>query len=118
MPAIDLDESKFKQVLMNILLNGIQAMPEGGTFTIQTGFTNILNQIFIDISDTGPGIPFEIQDKIFEPFFTTKTPGKGTGLGLSVSYGIIQQHKGDITVSDNDQHGTTFSIRLPSVKTN
>ena len=116
--AVDLDESKFKQVLMNLLLNGIHAMPDGGTFTIRTGYTDVLNQLFLDISDTGPGIPFDIQNKIFEPFFTTKTEGKGTGLGLSVSYGIIQQHRGNIIVFNNDQQGATFSIRLPSIRSN
>lgn len=111
--SIDLDDSKFKQVLLNILLNGIQAMVGGGSFTIETGYTDVENQIYINIIDTGSGIPLKIQNKIFEPFFTTKTPGTGTGLGLSVSYGIIQQHKGDILVFNNDDKGATFSIKLP-----
>ncbi len=68
------------------------------------------------VSDTGPGISKELHRKIFEPFFTTKPLGKGTGLGLSVSYGIIQEHHGEIRVESEDGKGTTFVITLPVLK--
>ncbi|MFH2128829.1 MAG: DUF3365 domain-containing protein [bacterium] len=107
------DEDKIKQVFMNLLLNGIQAMPEGGTLNLVTKLNREKEQIVIDVTDSGSGISDDNLDKIFEPFFTTKERGKGTGLGLSVSYGIIQQHNGHISVSSQPGHGTTFSISLP-----
>jgi two-component system, NtrC family, sensor kinase len=110
---IVLDESKIKQVFMNLLLNSIQAMPDGGKLNIKTKFDELKKQIMIDVVDTGRGIPDETLDRIFEPFFTTKKRGYGTGLGLSVSYGIIRQHNGEITVSTKPGSGTTFSIFLP-----
>jgi signal transduction histidine kinase len=70
----------------------------------------------VRISDTGPGIPEDMQQRIFEPFFTTKPGGKGTGLGLSVSYGIIKEHKGDIRVESRPGEGCTFVITIPVVK--
>ncbi len=107
------DESKIRQVFMNLILNGIQAMPDGGKLDIRTDFDKQNEQIVIDVADTGRGIPDATLDKIFEPFFTTKSRGQGTGLGLSVSYGIIRQHNGEITVSTKPGEGTTFTIHLP-----
>jgi len=99
------------QVLLNLILNAQDAMPEGGEIRIQTGEDN--GVVHIDISDTGLGIPEEIRDKIFEPFFSTKKREKGTGLGLSISYGIIKAHNGDILVKSKEKEGTTFTIKLP-----
>jgi two-component system, NtrC family, sensor kinase len=107
------DGDKIKQVFMNLLLNSMQAMPDGGRLDLVTHLNGEMHLIEITVSDTGTGIPEDKRDKIFEPFFTTKERGKGTGLGLSVSYGIIKQHNGDISVTSNDGSGTTFSIHLP-----
>ena len=114
LPAILGDANQLEQVLMNLLINAQQAM-EGrpGSVKIATRLAPG-DRIEIQVRDTGPGIPEEIQAKIFEPFFTTKPAGKGTGLGLSVSYGIIKNHKGEIRVESGVGQGTTFTISLPT----
>ena len=114
LPAILGDANQLEQVLMNLLINAQQAM-EGrpGSVKIATRLAPG-DRIEIQVRDTGPGIPEEIQAKIFEPFFTTKPAGKGTGLGLSVSYGIVKNHKGDIRVESGAGQGTTFTISLPT----
>jgi two-component system NtrC family sensor kinase len=113
LPRVTVDGNKIKQVLMNLLINASQAMPDGGRIIVQTVLAENGRQLCITISDTGPGISKENISKIFDPFFTTKGPEKGTGLGLSVSYGIVQQHGGSITVDSTPGQGTTFIIRLP-----
>ena len=74
---------------------------------------NLGHEIEITVSDNGPGIPDDIQDKIFQPFFTTKPTGQGTGLGLSLSYDIIKAHGGELSVKSNPGEGTAFTIKLP-----
>ncbi len=113
MDVINVDESKIKQVFMNLILNSIQAMTHGGIIKLATYFDFEQNLVSIKIKDNGTGISSEHLDKVFEPFFTTKEPGKGTGLGLSVSYGIISQHDGEIAVSSQKDKGTEFKITLP-----
>jgi len=103
--------NQIRQVILNIAANAKEAMPKGGTLTVETLSKN--NQIVIKIRDTGVGIPGEIRDKIFDAFFTTKQKIKGVGLGLSVCYGIIKDHGGDIRVKSKTGEGTTFSIILP-----
>jgi signal transduction histidine kinase len=106
------DANQLQQVLMNLLINAQQALePDGGTVRIATGMSN--GFLELRVSDTGPGIPPEIQPKIFEPFFTTKPAGKGTGLGLSVTYGIVRDHKGDIRIESEAGQGTTFVLTFP-----
>jgi len=114
LPRITVDGNKIKQVLMNLLINARQAMPDGGRITVKTGLVKDGRQLAIAISDTGQGVSRENISKIFDPFFTTKGPEKGTGLGLSVSYGIVQQHKGSITVDSPHGKGTTFNVLLPA----
>ncbi len=109
-----IDEDKIKQVFMNLLLNSMHAMPEGGDLNLNTKLDQDNKQITIWMTDTGEGIPEDKLDKIFEPFFTTKERGIGTGLGLSVSYGIIQQHNGNISVTSQSGLGTTFCVSLPT----
>ncbi|NNG47826.1 MAG: response regulator, partial [Deltaproteobacteria bacterium] len=93
------------QVLMNLVINAQQALDgQRGTVRIVTSLSSP-DQVEIRVSDTGPGIPEEIQSKLFEPFFTTKPAGKGTGLGLSVTYGIIRDHKGEIRVESKPGEG-------------
>ena len=112
LPDVHVDPHQIEQVLVNILLNASHAMPDGGLLHITTGKVAEGPYIFINISDTGCGIPEEHLGRIFDPFFTTKED-KGTGLGLSVSYGIIESHQGTIEVQSSVGVGTTFSIKLP-----
>jgi len=119
LPQVLADFDKIQQVLINIILNAIQAMPDGGCLTITTALARDISvegakkdTVRIDITDTGIGIPKENLKKLFTPFFTTKEKGKGVGLGLSVVHGIIGKHKGKIEVESELNAGTTFSIYL------
>jgi len=111
-PSIQGDPDRLQQVLINVMNNAIDAMPQGGRLGIS--LANGGSQVVVDISDTGKGITEEDQARIFDPFFTTKPAGKGTGLGLAVSYGIIRDHGGEILVSSLPGRGSTFSIVLPA----
>jgi two-component system NtrC family sensor kinase len=111
-PDIECLPSHVNQVIMNIVINGAHAITgERGRITIRTGTAG--PNVWIEIADTGAGIPREILSRIFDPFFTTKPIGAGTGLGLSLSYGIIQKHNGQIEVQSELGRGTTFRITLP-----
>ncbi|HZV82226.1 MAG TPA: ATP-binding protein [Geobacteraceae bacterium] len=112
LPDIFSDPWQLEQVFINIILNASQAITYAGSVMITTGLCDENRSVFADITDTGCGIPEEELDRIFDPFFTTKDEG-GTGLGLSVSYGIINNHGGEIQVSSTVGRGTTVSIRLP-----
>lgn len=125
---IKADPGQMEQVIMNLVINARDAMPEGGRITIKTTMKHITleesktfneikpgHYIQLDISDTGCGIDPQNLTKIFEPFFTTKEHGKGTGLGLSTVFGIVKQSNGDIQVETEPGKGTTFSIILPCV---
>ena len=116
LPAIFGNANQLQQILLNLVLNAEQAM-EGkqGKIRITTGRTGE-GRAEVRISDTGPGIPKEIQARLFEPFFTTKPAGKGTGLGLSVTYGIVKDHQGEILVESEPGQGATFILRFPGVK--
>jgi PAS domain S-box-containing protein len=109
---LTLDSGQIKQVFLNLITNAAQAMPRGGQLSLRTA--HLGGEVAISVSDTGQGIPPEIQDRIFEPFFTTKVVGQGTGLGLSVSLGIIQEHGGRISVESRVGQGSTFTVRLPA----
>lgn len=122
LPLVLADFDQIQQVLINIILNSTQAMPDGGNLTIATsaveGTTigeSLKNVVSIDIKDTGVGISKENLDKLFTPFFTTKEKGKGVGLGLSVVHGIIGRHKGKIEVDSEPNVGTTFTIYLEAM---
>jgi two-component system NtrC family sensor kinase len=108
-PTIHADETKLKQVFLNIILNAAQAMEGKGKLGISTMAEK--KQVKVKIQDTGPGIPPENMGKLFSPFFTTKE--KGTGLGLAISYGIIERHGGKIDVESELGKGSTFTITLP-----
>lgn len=110
-PAVECLLSQLNQVFMNLLVNAAHAIELRGTITIRTGVEG--EGVWIDISDTGQGIPPENMKKIFDPFFTTKPVGKGTGLGLSVSYGIVQKHHGRMEVKSEVGKGSTFRVWLP-----
>ncbi|MDH3922606.1 MAG: DUF3365 domain-containing protein [Desulfobulbaceae bacterium] len=107
-----IDVEALRQIIVNTVLNAIQAMPEGGQLTIRT--KQIYSLIVIVIKDTGTGVDPEIKDKIFDPFFTTKDIGEGTGLGLAVTYALIQQMGGTIEMESEPGKGTVFSITLPA----
>lgn len=107
------DSKLLQQVLVNILLNAIQASREGGKIIVKAGLENNDEMVCVEISDEGTGILDEHLVKIFDPFFTTKEEGKGTGLGLSVSYGIVEHHKGTIHLGNNDMGGACVRILLP-----
>ncbi len=109
-PLIEGDPNQLKQVFLNIINNAIFAMQGGGTLTAKTRMGR--DSVYIEICDTGKGIPKELLQRIFEPFFTTKQE-KGTGLGLSISYKIIQSHKGRIDVESEEGRGSKFAVVLP-----
>ncbi|MBS7288902.1 MAG: GHKL domain-containing protein, partial [Candidatus Freyarchaeota archaeon] len=104
-----LDPYLMKRVLVNLIENAVQAMPNGGKLMIETSKTD--SEVFITIKDTGMGIPKDVLENLFQPFFTTKT--KGTGLGLNTSKRIIEAHGGAISVESEVGKGTTFTIRIP-----
>jgi signal transduction histidine kinase len=124
LPKVAGDADRLQQVLINLLLNAVQAMPDGGTLSVQTklvkrtrpGLEGNAEQNFVrfSIKDTGVGIPAEIKDKIFDPFYTTKEGQGGTGLGLAVVSGIVKEHDGWIDVEDSDGGGTIFRVHLPA----
>jgi PAS domain S-box-containing protein len=111
LPAVHADRDQLIQVLINLVVNSLHAMPEGGRLTLSLAREG--RYVCLGVSDTGHGMPEEICAKVFEPFFTTKDFGKGTGLGLTVVKGIIEDHGGTIEVESVVDKGTTFWIRLP-----
>ena len=115
LPRVLADPEQIKQVLLNLLHNAMQAMPNGGCLRIETGERQHQENpgTFISITDLGEGIPADQLDRIFEPFFTTRPVGVGTGLGLSVSYGIITAHHGTIDVELQAGMGSRFTVWLP-----
>jgi len=111
-PLFLMDSRRMKQVLLNLIMNAGQAIGNTGNISIRSWSEN--TSLFIEVEDDGPGISKDIQSKIFDPFFSTKEPGEGTGLGLSVSYGIIQEHDGEIMVQSTPGQGTCFTVILPA----
>lgn len=111
LPLIECYIARLNQVFMNLLVNACHAIEDKGEIGIKTGIED--ETVKIEISDTGKGIPGDVIDKVFDPFYTTKPVGQGTGLGLSISHGIIEQHKGEISVKSKVGEGTTFSIKIP-----
>lgn len=111
LPTLLVDRHMIEQVLMNLILNAVQAMKGGGALTIRTSVAE--GVCSIEVADTGCGIPASVLPRIFDPFFTTKGEGEGTGLGLSVSLGIMERHGGKILVESEVGKGTTFTLCLP-----
>ena len=112
LPEVQCLASELNQVFLNLLVNAAHAITaERGTITIRTGTEG--DQVCVEVSDDGCGIPPENLSRIFDPFFTTKPVGKGTGLGLSLSYGIVKKHGGRIDVRSEPGQGTTFRVLLP-----
>ena len=113
LPMTIIDPSQIERVFINLIVNAAEAMDGFGQLTLTTFFNAKYETIEIDIKDTGCGISEEDMDKIFDPFFTTKDVGHGTGLGLAISYGIVNSHKGNLSVKSAEGKGTTFTIVLP-----
>ncbi|WP_447602116.1 PAS domain S-box protein [Nitrospira sp. Nam80] len=113
-PGLLIDRHMMEQVLMNLILNAVQAMKAGGVLTIKTWVKE--GCCLVEVKDTGCGIPVSVLPRIFDPFFTTKNEGEGTGLGLSVSLGIIERHGGKISVDSEVGRGTRFMLSLPLAK--
>lgn len=110
-PHVMGDSDQLSQVLINLIMNAVHAMPDGGALRVGVGREN--DRVKLTVSDTGCGIPKDVLHKIFDPFFTTKEFGKGTGLGLTVVKGIIEEHRGSIMVESEHGKGSTFTIHLP-----
>jgi signal transduction histidine kinase len=100
------------QAILNIISNSVDSIDGKGNLSIQTSYE--INNIKIEIEDSGIGISEEYLSKISDPFFSTKPPGEGTGLGLFITYGIIKEHHGNIEVFSSKKHGTNFIIQLPT----
>lgn len=125
LPVVRADRSQLHQILLNLCVNSRDAMPRGGTITLETGIRDgeQLREYFSDatadpyflvrVIDTGTGIGEHVEPHIFEPFYTTKARGKGTGLGLSVVYGVVHNHRGFVRMESEAGEGTTFSVYLP-----
>ena len=113
LPLTVIDPSQIERVFINLIVNAADAMDGNGKLKLSTRFDRVDNCIEMECSDTGHGIPKENLEKIFDPFFTTKDTGHGVGLGLAISFGIIKEHNGTISVESEIGKGTTFIVRLP-----
>ena len=114
LPPAWIDPDQIERVLMNILYNAYQAMPDGGPLHVETGLAPDGQQLFVAVTDAGCGIPRENLEHLFDPFFTTRE--RGTGLGLAIAYEIIQAHGGNIEVESAVGRGTTFRFYVPAKK--
>ena len=99
--------------MLALVVNAVEAMPNGGRLTVVTSFDSDRRLARVRVSDEGPCIPEDVLPHIFEPFFTTKEKEKGVGLGLAIAFGIVQQHGGNIEVVSTREAGTTFTLVLP-----
>ena len=115
--CIQVDKNQMAQVIINLVMNSVDAMDKKGVLTLRTYRNEKTGTICLEMADTGCGIPKENLPKIFDPFFTTKSLGQGTGLGLSTVYGIIKENRGDISVKETSRQGTTFLIQFPEHRT-
>ena len=111
LPLVPLNEEMFRQLLLNLMLNAVQAMPQGGELTLQATTEN--EHVCLSLIDTGTGIAPDVLPNIFKPFFSTKSKADGTGLGLATAKKIIEAHHGTIEVQSELGKGTKFTIRLP-----
>jgi two-component system NtrC family sensor kinase len=113
LPHVLCDAAQIEQVILVLLMNAMDAMPQGGNLWITSGLGAEANSVQVVVRDDGMGIPPEIRDRLFEPFLTTKETGRGVGLGLAISQSILERHNGTIAVQSEVGRGTTFTVRLP-----
>jgi signal transduction histidine kinase len=107
------DATELREVATNLIINAVDAMPEGGTLTLKTEEDQVF--VYLKVADTGIGMTEDVKNRIFEPFFTTKE-AKGTGLGMSVVYNIISRYEGEIEIESSPGQGSTFTIKLPKCR--
>jgi two-component system NtrC family sensor kinase len=107
------DEEQIVQALIALLINAVEAMPDGGPLKVRTVDGPSRGSVSFSVTDSGAGIPDDVKPHIFDPFFSTKNEAKGVGLGLAVVYGIVRRHEGTIAVESGRGRGTTFTITLP-----
>jgi signal transduction histidine kinase len=115
--AITADRNQMRQVVINLVINALDAMEKEGVLALRTFPKNGGGTAVLEIADTGKGIPEENRSRIFDPFFTTKELGRGTGLGLSTVYGIVKENQGNIRLKETGRQGTTFRLEMPLAKT-
>jgi two-component system, NtrC family, sensor kinase len=113
LPQVHCDAAQIEQVILALIMNALDAMPQGGNLWLTTAFIREPDQVRIVVRDDGAGIPAEILPRIFEPFLTTKETGRGVGLGLAISHSILERHRGAIEVQSELGRGTTFTVTLP-----
>ena len=111
LPSVAGDPAELREALVNLILNAVDAMPDGGTLSLTTGVKE--GRAVVTVSDTGTGMSEEVQRRLFDPFFTTKGP-RGTGLGLSMTYGVISRHGGEVAVESAEGKGSTFRLSFPT----
>ena len=111
LPPVFCDPTRIKQIIINLVMNAIQASPPGRTVSVSTGIRG--KRLLIDVTDCGCGVPVQKRDEIFTPFVSTKK--EGTGLGLAISKKIVEAHKGDIQVLSNAEEGATLRVSFPTV---
>jgi signal transduction histidine kinase len=115
LPRVIGDAKHFEQVFLNLFLNAVQSMPDGGDLTVKTSLREGEKPVIqVEVRDTGGGIPEEIREKIFSPFYTTRT--RGTGLGLPISRKILEQHGGRIAFRSEEGKGTVFLVDIPAAE--
>ena len=110
---IRIDKNQISQVIINLVMNALDAMDGKGTLTFRTYRDKQQQRVFLEVSDTGCGIPEENLSKVFDPFFTTKEVGKGTGMGLSTAYGNVIENRGNICIKSSGPQGTSFLMEFP-----
>ena len=113
LPQVQCDAAQIEQVILALVMNALDAMPQGGNLWLTTSFAREPEHVSIVVRDDGSGIPAEVLPRIFEPFLTTKETGRGVGLGLAISQSILERHRGTIEVQSEPGRGTTFTVTLP-----